>query len=680
MSENNYGALMMKSVISASVDIDTVLSPGIYVVHAGNSTAPDIDGGILTVHPGETKRRTFTSNLTIIATSTFNTQLLKWGKWAYPVDRENLASTDDYLGGFMVGLKLGGTVGNAIRYVSVDGFDPDLTGETDSTLAVLKASAIAKTLSDSAYVTGDTKYYIVRYGFGIYMQGDVPLYSGINYDGQKEGTLIKPLPGSSFCFTTTGTTPYNGNNLKRMFYASISNMRIGCAYYENLFPIPAGVGGINVQYASYLKIKNVEMRGLDGPGLALGEVWDSDINIRMMKVGNITDPANPAPALRMSMGAGTDGCNAIRFWGLHIEECPKPMQIEAGSRHIFFISPKIEGGSTTSTIQGGAGITLSIPELTWARNDIPQFRINRTLSFESFGIHIASPQLNSGGNQPRGWYFDHSSDAGHLLISEPVSKYVKTLVTGDSLVVKGGTAYACGPDFIKGTGNAIVEDLTVRAIQRFSTAGAAATDGTGDFIFMTGGGNVIHNCKLHANGSIDDSLSFINILGCNGDVSCDKNQFSGIRQYGIRGATSSNKVRDNTIVDGGSLSAIISAAIAKFTLVNPNVSGFGFGGVKSGTVTIAAGASGLLDIISGASSILIRTSSALGHASAKLFLDANSPAINLESSTGDLFSKEIGTSGDGKVHISKSGTNLILTNYNANPGTFFVTAISAVQV
>ncbi len=45
MSENNYGALMMKSALSASVDIDSILLPGIYPVSSGNPSAPDVSGG-----------------------------------------------------------------------------------------------------------------------------------------------------------------------------------------------------------------------------------------------------------------------------------------------------------------------------------------------------------------------------------------------------------------------------------------------------------------------------------------------------------------------------------------------------------------------------------------------------------------------------------------------------------
>lgn len=81
MSENNYGALMMKSALSASIDIDSVMLPGIYPVPSGNTSSPDPEGGILTIYPGPIKRRTFTSNMIVSATSLYNYSSKKWGEF-----------------------------------------------------------------------------------------------------------------------------------------------------------------------------------------------------------------------------------------------------------------------------------------------------------------------------------------------------------------------------------------------------------------------------------------------------------------------------------------------------------------------------------------------------------------------------------------------------------------------
>ncbi|MDU5616992.1 MAG: hypothetical protein E6054_06705, partial [Klebsiella michiganensis] len=103
MSENNYGALMMKSTLSASVDIDSVFLPGIYQIDAGNETCPDPMGGILTVHAGSPRHRTFSSDAVIFGTSTFNSEIGIWSSWSIPVSHPELASTESGLGGGMVG-------------------------------------------------------------------------------------------------------------------------------------------------------------------------------------------------------------------------------------------------------------------------------------------------------------------------------------------------------------------------------------------------------------------------------------------------------------------------------------------------------------------------------------------------------------------------------------------------
>lgn len=49
MSENNYGALMLKSALDISVDVTKITSPGIYPVIHGNSSVPDASSGLLKV-------------------------------------------------------------------------------------------------------------------------------------------------------------------------------------------------------------------------------------------------------------------------------------------------------------------------------------------------------------------------------------------------------------------------------------------------------------------------------------------------------------------------------------------------------------------------------------------------------------------------------------------------------
>lgn len=87
MSENNYGAMMMKAAVGVSDDINAILSPGIYIIPAGNITSPDASGGVLTVHSGTPVRRTFTSDSVIALSSTRNGS--SWSAWKGPLSREN---------------------------------------------------------------------------------------------------------------------------------------------------------------------------------------------------------------------------------------------------------------------------------------------------------------------------------------------------------------------------------------------------------------------------------------------------------------------------------------------------------------------------------------------------------------------------------------------------------------
>ncbi len=87
MSENNYGALMMKSAVGASDDINAIFQPGIYIIPPSNTSSPDATGGVLTVHSGTPIRRTFTSDALICLTSTRNGST--WSSWKGPLSRIN---------------------------------------------------------------------------------------------------------------------------------------------------------------------------------------------------------------------------------------------------------------------------------------------------------------------------------------------------------------------------------------------------------------------------------------------------------------------------------------------------------------------------------------------------------------------------------------------------------------
>lgn len=75
MSENNYGALMLKSALATSVDLKNVTAPGIYPVDAGNASAPVTTNGLLIVLPpvSSPKRKFIASD--------WNVYTLAGGSW-----------------------------------------------------------------------------------------------------------------------------------------------------------------------------------------------------------------------------------------------------------------------------------------------------------------------------------------------------------------------------------------------------------------------------------------------------------------------------------------------------------------------------------------------------------------------------------------------------------------------
>ncbi|HHD2725904.1 TPA: hypothetical protein ACN014_001134 [Citrobacter freundii] len=88
MSENNYGALMLKSALDTSVDVTKIIAPGIYPVTQGNASAPDSVAGSLTVAPVPSGTKvTFERQDSSVAYSLIN------GKWEKPtaVDVDALA-------------------------------------------------------------------------------------------------------------------------------------------------------------------------------------------------------------------------------------------------------------------------------------------------------------------------------------------------------------------------------------------------------------------------------------------------------------------------------------------------------------------------------------------------------------------------------------------------------------
>lgn len=79
MSENNYGALMLKSALDTSVDVTKIIAPGIYPVTQGNASAPDSSAGLMmVVLTAKSQKTTFQKESSSVVYSLIN------GKWKKP--------------------------------------------------------------------------------------------------------------------------------------------------------------------------------------------------------------------------------------------------------------------------------------------------------------------------------------------------------------------------------------------------------------------------------------------------------------------------------------------------------------------------------------------------------------------------------------------------------------------
>lgn len=591
--------------------------------------------------------------------------------------RQNLGSSEEGLGDNLIMRKLGGSVNAALRYVSVDGFGPDLTGETDSTLAVLKAAAVAKTLADSAYRTGDTTYYVVKFGFGIYMLGDVPLYSGISYVGQWAGSLIRPLAGAEYCLTTVGTEKYDPANLRRMFYPAVSNLFIGCGYFEPLFDIPENVGGINIQHASYLKLENISIRHLDGCGMNLSEVWDSDFdNIRIMYCGNARDTSNIKCGLDINSGDNTvDGSNALRFNALHIESCPALLNIGDRSRHLSFICPKLEAQESDtypSKIKNSRGISFVSPELTWGRSDSFMFDLTGDNQLISFASPVIISSLSKIGN-----YFLYDSTLGALSINNPQMRGVRQLANGSNIKVSGGTAELSGPVLIDGTSNITVENVDWRHLTQPSGGSTAPA------IQVNGPGCKITGNKLHFGGSSTDGFVGVYVGPLAVDSQVTNNLFSGARSTALSiaaAAVPGSTLYGNRVVDGGNFTTLVSGSKPAFPLLHTGTSPQKYPVDFPDAVTLAPNAAYTFSGLTTSSLLLFAASwtfsSALYSESAMVLMNNSAAAVHvINSLRGMILDGSSGMSG-AYIYITKSGSNYTVTNKYTETVTIKIAAVN----
>ncbi|HHJ4608802.1 TPA: hypothetical protein ACQJX6_001708 [Raoultella ornithinolytica] len=596
------------------------------------------------------------------------------------VIRRDLASEGPDGGGGLVSLMQGGTVQNAIVEVYVDAFKPDLSGETDSTAAVMAAIRQATGgVVTSNYIKGKTRFAKVIFGNGIYKVGDIPLVSGVIYEGQGlYATQIRPLEGAEYCFTTVGTSSSNSDPEKRMAGAALRHLSIGCGIWEQTSEqIPQNTGGIYSKAGTYLRIDDVLLAYLDGTGLRLEETWDSDFtNVKIFKCGNIRNASKRAPGLYVgNIDNGVDVSNALRFRGLHIENCPQNLHFDKNARHIFLDTPKIESSEVSvrvsSVIEGVRGVVFKSPELTWQYRDVPMFSIPDTQPH--FGLTFDSPVLISS-TISMGYYFDHQSSQIPFAINNFSAFAIDKLITGKNFKLNGGEIMNCGPCIVDGT-----SDITVINVNAIVSVASLAGDGSGDVIRVNGGNVRIQDNNIYCAGSVTDASAVVNIgLGCVNPL-VKNNVLRGVRQYGIRvnplAVIAPYLLMDN--VAASAYGALVYGFDIRYTTTSRNKgSGFGAGGVQSSPGEVVPDGSYIFSMLAGASLFLLRVVSESGISAGIFFADYQSSAL-LSVGVINGIRTGSGASGDGFVYLTKSGTDLIVTNHTSKSITCFLTIISA---
>lgn len=439
--------------------------------------------------------------------------------------------------------------------VYVDDFGADSTGATDSTAAVMAAIESISGVTNSRYTPESKRYLNVIFGEGVYIIGDIPFISGVMFSGLgRWATRIVPKEGSAFAFNTVDTVNYaasKGNTRMRLIASGIKDMSIGCELQDiNLNKIPKNSGGIRLSNASYFILENVVIRSLDGCGLRLEEVWDSDFsNVRIMHVGNTRKKDASCPGMYIGPGDNdSDGSNALRFRGLHIEDCPQLLQIDERSRHLFFTSPKLEGTRTkvSNTITGGIGITFDCPELTWQYPDKPMFVIDHKNANEGVGIVFNCPSLISSDSEGKnGWYFLHKDNPyGYLSINNPFIKSVSKLFEGGSVLVNGGSGFASGPSIIRSYGQSHISNLHLKFVRPQKMRSQDYT------IHLSGEANTVKGCSFEssdgfANFDAKDAVIYLDETCINNMIS--ENIFFGSRDYGIKNDSNYNNFINSNI-------------------------------------------------------------------------------------------------------------------------------------
>lgn len=576
-----------------------------------------------------------------------------------------------------VPLKQSGSVQDAIVTVHVDAFGADPSGLSDSSAAFMAAlSKATEGINVSNFSKTQTAYAKVIIGKGRYIANNVIIPSGVVIEGQGPvATLVYPTEENAWVFTTSGTTASDSDPEQRMAFSHISRMTIGCGEWtEDIYNRPTGTGGIYVKSGTYCRTEFIEINRLNGDGLRLEGCWDSDYySVKIsncdgigLYVGDAVDSSGASPS------------NALRFWGLHIENCHQNFVIGDNSRHVYFNSCKIESSEVTIRVASTIGVVREVvfnsPELTWQYQDVPMISITAN----HFGVVFNSPQPVSK-TTTMGYYLHHSGSQAPLEINNVDGFAVWKLVTGKNVSIHGGKLYNCGPCIID-----LTSDVYISNFKAIVPVATVTGNGTDDVIRVNGGNVSIEGCNLYCAGTVTDGSAAIYVGASCSNPRIKNNNLRGTKNYGIRvvsGAViAANLLCDN--IAASSYGGLITGYTARYSVTSRNDgTGFGDGNVKASTVTVAAGGSASLNVVAGASDILIRTLTSSGGVTAgKFFADYQSTAINAISLiNGIKLDTGTGVAGDGFIYVSKSGTTLTIKNYTLLSLTANVTVISALS-
>ncbi|WP_107333919.1 hypothetical protein [Klebsiella pneumoniae] len=529
--------------------------------------------------------------------------------------------------------------------------------------------------SDSAYVNGDKFFIAVKFGNGTYKLKDLVLQSGVLYSGNLY-TKVIPHENGSWAFTTSGTKPFDLSGVRvwqRLMYCAIENMIIGDRW-ENQNDVATGKGGVNLQFASYVYLRNVRFRHIRGLAINGSELFDTVFdNCSVMYCGDNTDTSNLVPCVYFNNIGSDDATNAIMFNRFHLEANHAGMRLNK-CRHLNFHFPKFERDETSHLLEGCQGVTFSEAELTWNLTASPQFDIYPVTGSDSWGVKFISPQLISSGGV--GWYFRHSGTAGPLELLSPDARGISRLIEGQNFVIQNGSIYDSGPCLVKAQRDVTISNVKWRALKA-----TTATDGSDDTIIITGINCSVNNSYFSSQaGSATDTGAFINSTGVTA-TTIKNNIFGGSRQYGIK-ATLTQSITDNIIDPSATaFGSIINQARTNYSLSNKNNKGFGVGSLDSNDpYSVAAGASISPAIVVGGSLIVVRVI-LNGAAAASAFVadSSNAGVTALTPINSSILSFTTGTAGDGLIHITKpaTGGSITITNYSTYTATVILLNLNA---